>query len=66
MMEKGDRGKEKGRQGGSWTVREKSRTDWVGTGEMRRGGRGKLHHLCFQSGEESRIMLPSSHPWAPC
>lgn len=36
-MEKGDR--EKGRQAGSWIVREKSRTDWVGTEEVRRKGK---------------------------
>lgn len=64
-MEKGDREKEKGRQAGSWTAREKSRTDWVGTGEMRRGGRGKPHHLCFQSGKQNHITLPSSLHWAP-
>lgn len=37
-MEKGDREKGKGMPAGSGTVREKSRTAWVGMGEMRRKG----------------------------
>lgn len=51
------------RQAESWTVRGKSRTDWVGMGG-RWGGMGKPDHLCFQSGKQSYITY-SSLCWDP-